>query len=89
LWESSERKKKGQQLLPPARSPHSTVNPELPTTMTVGNVDRPPPGQGSRGASGEAAEERREQVRVVSGEWKRKKNKARFGAVALANGEEK
>ena len=47
---------------PPRALPAHGEPRALSTTMTVGNVDRPPPGQGSLGASGEAAE-RREQVR--------------------------
>ena len=43
--------------------------------MTVGNVDRPPPGQGIRGASGEAAE-RREQVSVVENGRRKKREKS-------------
>jgi hypothetical protein len=72
---------------PPRALPAHGEPRALSTTMTVGNVDRPPPGQGSLGASVEAAE-RREQVRfgrIGEKERERREKSAERGpALSLA-----
>ena len=72
---------------PPRALPAHGEPRALSTTMTVGNVDRPPPGKGSLGASGEAAE-RREQVRfgrIREKERERREKSAERGpALSLA-----